>query len=72
MVRVKLMKQYLKEMKSLEEEVNAFLSGKTIYEIRSEIMGDLMYVFIIYDDGIKGDGGFITYEESGDEADFKN
>ena len=72
MVRVKLMKQYLKELRSLEEEVNAFLSGKTIYEIRSEIVGDFMYVFIIYDDGVEGEGGFITYEESGDETDFKN
>ena len=72
MVRVRFIKQYLKELNNLEEEVNTFLSGKNIYEIRSEIVGDFMYVFIIFDDGSDDVGCFITYEEGDGETDFKN
>ena len=72
MIKVRFIKQYLKELNNLEEEVNTFLSGKNIYEIRSEIVGDFMYMLIIYDDGSDDVGGFVTYEDGDGETDFKN
>ena len=69
MVRVKIFRQFLDNLPSLEEEVNSFLSGRGIYDIRTEIVANCMYVYIIYNDG-EEDGGF--YGKSGGEDRFKN